>query len=125
MATKLTQPAEAPTAGGPRLDVRLNELLQSPGLTRTLLRPAEPLALPAPILPRYPELLTDDTLPADAHGGHRSQVGQLDEMKQTRQTHCYSTLNHNLGYCYDDARVIKWVLKQAARGFQGVSGSFY
>jgi hypothetical protein len=68
MATKLTQPTEAPSAGGPRLDVRLNELLQSPGLTRTLLRPAEPLALPAPIFPRHPELLTDHTLPGDAHG---------------------------------------------------------
>jgi hypothetical protein len=29
-----------------------------------------------------------------------------------------------LGYCYDDRRVIKWILKQAARAFQGVSGSF-
>jgi hypothetical protein len=60
-------------------------------------------------------------------GDHRFEVSQLDEMKQMKQTcqaHCFSTLNHNLGYCYDDARVIKWVLKQAARGFQGVGGSF-
>ncbi len=49
---------------------------------------------------------------------------QLDQMKQSCQKHCFSTLNHNLGYCYDDARVIRWVLKQAARGFQGVTGSF-
>ena len=28
------------------------------------------------------------------------------------QHHCFSTLNHNLGYCYNDARVIKWVWKQ-------------
>jgi hypothetical protein len=49
---------------------------------------------------------------------------QPTEMKQRCQTHCFSTLNHNLGYCYDDARVIRWVLKQASRGFQGVSGSF-
>jgi hypothetical protein len=48
----------------------------------------------------------------------------MKQMKQTCQAHCFSTLNHNLGYCYDDARVIKWVLKQAARGFQGVGGSF-
>jgi MoaA/NifB/PqqE/SkfB family radical SAM enzyme len=57
-------------------------------------------------------------------GNHRFEVPQLNEMKQTCQTHCFSTLNHNLGYCYDDARVIRWMLKQAARGFQGVSGSF-
>jgi hypothetical protein len=55
---------------------------------------------------------------------HRFEVRQLNEMKQTCQTHSFSTLNHNLGYCYDDARVIRWVLKQAGRRFQGVSGSF-
>jgi hypothetical protein len=48
----------------------------------------------------------------------------LNEMKKSCQTHCFSTLNHNLGFCYNDSRVVKWVLKQAARGFQGVSGSF-
>ncbi len=55
---------------------------------------------------------------------HKFEVRQLDEMKQSCQTHCFSTLNHNLGYCYSDARVIKWVLRQAARAFQGVTGSF-
>jgi hypothetical protein len=30
-------------------------------------------------------------------------------MKKTCQRHCFSTLNHNLAYCYNDARVIKWV----------------
>ena len=34
---------------------------------------------------------------------------QLGAMKKTCQRHCFSTLNHNLAYCYDDARVIKWV----------------
>jgi MoaA/NifB/PqqE/SkfB family radical SAM enzyme len=57
-------------------------------------------------------------------GNHKFEVKQLDEMKQECQKHCFSTLNHNLGYCYNDTRVIKWVLKQATRGFQGVSGSF-
>ena len=51
-------------------------------------------------------------------------VRQLNEMKGACQTRCFSTLNHNLGYCYNDARAIKWVLKQAARAFQGVTGSF-
>jgi MoaA/NifB/PqqE/SkfB family radical SAM enzyme len=34
---------------------------------------------------------------------------QLADMKLTCQRHCFSTLNHNLAYCYDDARVIKWL----------------
>jgi len=55
---------------------------------------------------------------------HKLEVPQLNKMKQECQTHCFSTLNHNLGYCYDAARVMKWMLRQAARGFQGVSGSF-
>ena len=55
---------------------------------------------------------------------HNFQKVQLHEMKKTCQTHCFSTLNHNLGYAYDDARAVKWVLRQAARGFQGTSGSF-
>ena len=37
---------------------------------------------------------------------------QLKEMKTTCQQHCFSTLNHNLAYCYNDARVIKWVWTQ-------------
>jgi MoaA/NifB/PqqE/SkfB family radical SAM enzyme len=49
---------------------------------------------------------------------------QLKHMKQTCQRHCFSTLNHNLGYCYNDARVIKWLWKQAARGFRGGAHSF-
>src|SRR2546426_688042 len=52
-------------------------------------------------------------------GRHKFEVPQLDEMKKSCQTHCFSTLNHNLGFCYNDARVINWVLKQAAHGFQG------
>ncbi|HYZ83585.1 MAG TPA: radical SAM protein, partial [Bryobacteraceae bacterium] len=46
---------------------------------------------------------------------------QLSEMKQSCQPHCFSTLNHIVGYCYNDARVIRWLMKQAARGFQGVT----
>src|SRR5260370_29114211 len=73
----------------------------------------------APCFPLY-----SATYDWGAVGDHKFDVPQLNEMKQTCQTHCFSTLNHNLGYCYDDARVIRWALKQAARGFQGVSGSF-
>jgi MoaA/NifB/PqqE/SkfB family radical SAM enzyme len=49
---------------------------------------------------------------------------QLSHMKQSCQRHCFSTLNHNLGYCYNDARVIKWLWKAAARGFRGGARSF-
>ena len=52
------------------------------------------------------------------------ETAQLKQMKQTCQKHCFSTLNHNLGYCYNDARVIKWLWQQAKRGFQGGTRSF-
>jgi hypothetical protein len=55
---------------------------------------------------------------------HKFEVEQLDQMKQCCQRHCFSTLNHNLGYCYNDARVIRWALKQARCGFRGLTGSF-
>ena len=40
---------------------------------------------------------------------------QLRQMKDTCQHHCFSTLNHNLAYCYDDARVIKWLWREVVR----------
>ncbi|MCC6366091.1 MAG: radical SAM protein [Bryobacterales bacterium] len=57
-------------------------------------------------------------------GDHRFEAKQLDAMKQTCQTHCFSTLNHNLAYCYKASRAIKWTLKQAMNRFQGTTGSF-
>ena len=57
-------------------------------------------------------------------GSHKFETGQLKEMKKSCEPNCFSTLNHNLAYCYDAMRVIRWVGKQAARGFQGVTGSF-
>lgn len=50
--------------------------------------------------------------------------GELKKLKTTCQRHCFSTLNHNLAYCYDDARVIKWLWAQARNGFQGGARSF-
>jgi MoaA/NifB/PqqE/SkfB family radical SAM enzyme len=44
---------------------------------------------------------------------------QMGEMKKSCQKHCFSTLNHNLAYCYNDARVIKWIWKQTKNGFTG------
>jgi hypothetical protein len=49
---------------------------------------------------------------------------QMHEMKQVCQRHCFSTLNHNLSYCYNDQRVIKWLWEQAKKGFQGGAHSF-
>ena len=40
---------------------------------------------------------------------HKFESAQLANMKKTCQQHCFSTLNHNLAYCYNDARVIKFV----------------
>jgi MoaA/NifB/PqqE/SkfB family radical SAM enzyme len=56
--------------------------------------------------------------------GHKFESGQLSEMKKTCQRHCFSTLNHNLGYCYNDARVLKWLWKQARNGFGAGARSF-
>jgi MoaA/NifB/PqqE/SkfB family radical SAM enzyme len=56
--------------------------------------------------------------------GHKFDAQQLRDMKKTCQRHCFSTLNHNLGYCYNDARVIKWIWKQARNRFQGGARSF-
>ena len=58
--------------------------------------------------------------------GHKFDSKQLAGMKTTCQQHCFSTLNHNLAYCYNDARVIKFVwtnlvkyrMKGGARSFE-------
>lgn len=50
--------------------------------------------------------------------------GELRKMKNTCQRHCFSTLNHNLAYCYNDARVLKWLWQQARNGFKGGARSF-
>ena len=44
---------------------------------------------------------------------------ELLDMKKTCQKHCFSTLNHNLAYCYDDARVIKWMWENVKLRFRG------
>jgi hypothetical protein len=45
-------------------------------------------------------------------------------MKASCQPHCFSTLNHIVAYAYNDRRVIKWMLRQALGGFQGIKGNF-
>jgi len=41
--------------------------------------------------------------------------GQLAGMKKECQRHCFSTLNHNLAYCYNDARVIRFIWTQVVK----------
>jgi MoaA/NifB/PqqE/SkfB family radical SAM enzyme len=70
----------------------------------------------APCFPTYNA--TDDW---GRVGAPRFATSQLDDMKRECQLHCFSTLNHIVGYCYNDRRVIELLLKQAVRGFQGFS----
>jgi MoaA/NifB/PqqE/SkfB family radical SAM enzyme len=57
-------------------------------------------------------------------GDHKFDLEQLGEMKKECTKHCLSTCNYILGFCYNTRRVAWWGLKQAMRGFKGVSGSF-
>ena len=54
---------------------------------------------------------------------HKFDAVQLDEMKKSCNTTCFSTLNSIVGHCYNDMRVLKWILKQAKNRFRGVTGS--
>lgn len=54
----------------------------------------------------------------------RLKQEQLEQIKRGCPPHCFSTLNHNLAYCYQAGRAIRWTLKQALRGFQGTTGGF-
>ena len=55
---------------------------------------------------------------------HKFENTQLKEMKKECQKSCFSTLNHLLAFCYNDQRVIGWMLKQAKHGFRRVEGNF-
>jgi hypothetical protein len=57
-------------------------------------------------------------------GNHKFEHHQLNEMKKECTRHCLSTCNYILGFCYNTRRVVFWGLKQAIRGFKGVTGSF-
>lgn len=74
----------------------------------------------APCFPMYPSTYDWGSIDEPKFDG-----GQLRQMKMQCQRHCFSTLNHNLAYCYNDARVIKWLWSQVIRhGFQGGARSF-
>jgi MoaA/NifB/PqqE/SkfB family radical SAM enzyme len=73
----------------------------------------------APCFPMYPSSFDWGNI-----DHHKFEKRQLTNMKQSCERHCFSTLNHNLGYCYNDARVVKWIWTQAKNGFQGGARSF-
>ena len=123
-----------------RIDASTHELLLDPRRHRAQLAPKD-ATLPEPVFPQHPELLhdlivrTDGTLapcfPMYAAtydwgtlDNPKLNPGQLRERKKTCQQQCFSTLNHNLAYCYNDARVIKWIWSQLRNGFQGGARSF-
>jgi MoaA/NifB/PqqE/SkfB family radical SAM enzyme len=56
-------------------------------------------------------------------GEHKFETTQLKEMKQFCEPNCHSTLNSVLALCYDSSRVIRYFLKNAKHGFQGVTGN--
>jgi len=56
-------------------------------------------------------------------GEPRFDQGQLATMKTECEPNCFSTLNHIVSWCYDDGRVIRWMLKQARHGFQSIHGN--
>lgn len=57
-------------------------------------------------------------------GDPKIDVPALDVMKADCQRHCFSTLQHNLGFCYNDLRVARWIARQARRRFQTGASSF-
>ncbi len=73
----------------------------------------------APCFPLYPATCDWGTI-----NELRIDYDHLREVKKSCQQQCFSTLNHNLAYCYNDARVIKWLWQQAKRGFRGGARSF-
>jgi MoaA/NifB/PqqE/SkfB family radical SAM enzyme len=54
---------------------------------------------------------------------HKFETVQLKEQKKSCEQHCFSTLNHILAFCYNDARIIQWLVQQALHGFQGLSNT--
>src|SRR5689334_7996914 len=59
---------ETPEVTGPRLDVKLRDLLGGPRSPQLRVHGPEPMRLPEPVFPQHPELLGDAPLPEDAHG---------------------------------------------------------
>jgi MoaA/NifB/PqqE/SkfB family radical SAM enzyme len=72
----------------------------------------------APCFPMYSSNRDWGTIEAP-----RMDSEHLREVKEECEPNCFSTLNHILAFCYNDANVMRWLFKQAAHGFQGVTGN--
>jgi MoaA/NifB/PqqE/SkfB family radical SAM enzyme len=57
-------------------------------------------------------------------GEPRFDERQLDDMKRECHRHCLSTCQHTLGYCFSAWHTLRWLGRQAANGFRGVTGSY-
>ncbi len=73
-----------------------------------------------PCFPMYPATYDWGTIAMP-----KFDTAQLCDMKNTCQKHCFSTLNHNLAYCYNDARVINYLWDNVKRGLRGGVSSFH
>jgi MoaA/NifB/PqqE/SkfB family radical SAM enzyme len=73
----------------------------------------------APCFPRY-----SATHDWGVVGSPKFETDQLAEMKLSCEPNCFSTLNHIVGWGYNDRRAIRWLLRQARHGFQGIQGNF-
>jgi MoaA/NifB/PqqE/SkfB family radical SAM enzyme len=74
----------------------------------------------APCFPMYPSRFDWGNIDEP-----KFDAQQLADMKKSCQPHCFSTLNHNLAYCYNDARVIKFLWTQAVKNrMKGGARSF-
>ncbi len=51
--------------------------------------------------------------------GPKLDLNQLDEMKETCNSHCLSTCQYVLGYYYNNRNVIRWIMKQGLHGWTG------
>jgi radical SAM protein with 4Fe4S-binding SPASM domain len=58
----------------------------------------------APCFPMYPSSYDWGNIDEP-----KFEAKELGRMKKTCQQHCFSTLNHNLAYCYNDARVLRFI----------------
>jgi MoaA/NifB/PqqE/SkfB family radical SAM enzyme len=72
----------------------------------------------APCFPMYSAVYDWGTA-----GKPKFEQKQLKEMKKECELHCFSTLNHIVSYAYNDARVIKFILRQARHGFTEAVGT--
>ena len=54
--------------------------------------------------------------------GHKFDNEQLDSMKKVCNSHCLSTCQYVLGYYYNNANVLRWIVKQGLHGWSAGFG---